>query len=46
MLAVDLVRRGAARFGPRTAVVDGARRLTFSEVDQASNRSGTFVLPY
>ncbi|MFF5262943.1 class I adenylate-forming enzyme family protein [Actinomadura viridis] len=44
MLTVDLVRRGAARFGPRTAVVDGARRLTFSEVDQASNRMARVLI--
>ncbi|MFN2535790.1 MAG: class I adenylate-forming enzyme family protein [Pseudonocardiaceae bacterium] len=38
MLAVELVRRGAKRHGSRTAVVAGADRLTFTEVDRASNR--------
>lgn len=38
MLAVDLLRRGAARFPNRTAVVFGDRSLTFHEVDDAANR--------
>lgn len=38
MLAVELVRRGAKRHGRRTAVVAGGDRLTFTEVDRASNR--------
>lgn len=38
MLAVDLVRRGAARFPARTAIVFGERSLTFREVDDAANR--------
>lgn len=37
MLTVDLVRRGAARFGPRTAVRFGAESLTYAQVDQAAN---------
>jgi acyl-CoA synthetase (AMP-forming)/AMP-acid ligase II len=38
MLAVELVRRGAARHGARTAVVAGAESMTFAEVDGAANR--------
>ncbi len=38
MLAVDLVRRGASRFGPRVAVEYGDRSLTFAEVDASANR--------
>ena len=38
MLAVELVRRGAKRHGSRTAVIAGGDRLTFTEVDRASNR--------
>ena len=38
MLAVELVRRGAARYGSRTAVVFGGRSLSFAEVDTAANR--------
>lgn len=37
MLTVDLVRRGAARFGPRTAVRFGAESLTYTQVDEAAN---------
>ncbi|WP_326745693.1 AMP-binding protein [Streptomyces sp. NBC_00121] len=38
MLAVDLVRRGAARFAGRTAVHFENRSLTYAEVDEAANR--------
>ncbi|WPW32728.1 AMP-binding protein [Streptomyces atratus] len=38
MLAVDLVRRGAARFAGRTAVHFEDRSLTYAEVDEAANR--------
>jgi acyl-CoA synthetase (AMP-forming)/AMP-acid ligase II len=38
MLAVDLMRRGAARHRGRTAVISGAESLTFAEVDAAANR--------
>ncbi|MFE2093980.1 AMP-binding protein, partial [Streptomyces sp. NPDC059460] len=38
MLAVDLVRRGAARFAGRTAVHFEDRSLTYAEVDGAANR--------
>ncbi len=37
MLTVDLVRRGAARFGPRTAVRFGDESLTYAQVDAAAN---------
>ena len=37
MLTVDLVRRGAARFGPRTAVRCGTESLTYAQVDDAAN---------
>lgn len=42
-LAVDLVRRGAARYGDRTAVLFGDRSLTFREVDEAANRFANFL---
>ncbi|WP_219415521.1 AMP-binding protein [Pseudonocardia nigra] len=38
VLAVEMVRRGAARHGSRTAVVSGNRSLTHAEVDEAANR--------
>lgn len=38
MLAVDLVRRGAARHADRTAIVFGDRSLTYRDVDRAANR--------
>jgi non-ribosomal peptide synthetase component E (peptide arylation enzyme) len=38
VLAVELVRRGAARHASRTAVVSGERSLTFGEVDVAASR--------
>lgn len=37
MLAVELVRRGAARYAARTAVVIGDREFTFAEVDARAN---------
>src|SRR5690242_8131792 len=44
VLAVELVRRGAARFGPRTAVRFGDQSLTFSQVDDASNRMANVLV--
>lgn len=44
MLAAELVRRGAARFGPRTAVRFGDQSLTFTEVDGAANRMANVLL--
>jgi len=38
MLMTELVRRGAVYFGPKTAVVYGNDRLTFTQVDQLSNQ--------
>lgn len=38
MLTVDLVRRGAVRWGDRTAIECGATQLTFSQVDRLANR--------
>ncbi|MEU5976220.1 AMP-binding protein [Streptomyces sp. NPDC047315] len=38
MLAVDLVRLGAARFARRTALTFGDRSLSYAEVDEAANR--------
>ncbi|MCO5129988.1 MAG: AMP-binding protein [Xanthobacteraceae bacterium] len=38
MLMTELVRRGAIYYGPRTAVMYGDDKLTFTEVDQLSNR--------
>jgi long-chain acyl-CoA synthetase len=34
----ELVDRASRRFGPRVAVVDGSRRLTFAQVGERSNR--------
>ncbi|MFE3092445.1 class I adenylate-forming enzyme family protein [Streptomyces sp. NPDC059248] len=44
MLAVDLVRRGAARFAGRTALYYGDRALTFAEVDGAANRMARVLI--
>jgi hypothetical protein len=38
VLAVELVRRGAARHAKGTAVRSGDKSLTFAEVDEAANR--------
>jgi acyl-CoA synthetase (AMP-forming)/AMP-acid ligase II len=38
MLAAELVRRGAVRYGQRTAVVVGDREFSFAEVNQRANR--------
>jgi len=37
-VAAELVRRGAERFGTRTAVVFEDRSLTYREVDDATNQ--------
>lgn len=44
MLAVELVRRGAARFAERTAVVVADREFTFAEVDERANRLANALL--
>jgi acyl-CoA synthetase (AMP-forming)/AMP-acid ligase II len=38
VLTVDLIRRGAARFPERTALVAGDESLTFAETDALANR--------
>jgi fatty-acyl-CoA synthase len=38
--ALELIRRGAAQHGPRTAVVFGSQSMTFTEVDALSARLG------
>ena len=38
MLMTELVRRGAVYFGPRTAVIYGDDKLTFTQVDQLSDQ--------
>ncbi|MCB1414566.1 MAG: AMP-binding protein [Xanthobacteraceae bacterium] len=46
MLMTELVRRGALYHGPKTAVIYGDDRLTFTEVDRLSNRiAGVFIGP-
>jgi acyl-CoA synthetase (AMP-forming)/AMP-acid ligase II len=35
---LELIRRGAAQHGPRTAIVFGDQSMTFAEVDATSNR--------
>ena len=44
MLAAELVRRGARRFGDRTAVVVGEREFSFGEVDDRANRLANSLL--
>jgi acyl-CoA synthetase (AMP-forming)/AMP-acid ligase II len=44
MLMTELVRRGAVYFGPRTAVMYGNDKLTFTQVDRLSNQiAGVFI---
>lgn len=38
MLASEMIRRGAVYHGPKTAVMFGDQRMTFTEVDLLSNR--------
>ncbi|MEP9381452.1 class I adenylate-forming enzyme family protein [Nocardioides cheoyonin] len=42
-IAADLVRRGAARYADRTAVLSGDESLTYREVDEAANRIAGFL---
>ncbi|MEX0429702.1 class I adenylate-forming enzyme family protein [Nocardioides sp. DS6] len=42
-IAADLVRRGAARFADRTAVLFDDESLTYREVDEAANRIAGFL---
>jgi acyl-CoA synthetase (AMP-forming)/AMP-acid ligase II len=43
VLATDMVRRGARRFGPRTAVRFEDDSLTYRQVDEAANRFANFL---
>ncbi|MGP9812103.1 AMP-binding protein [Rhodopseudomonas sp. NSM] len=38
MLASEMIRRGAIYHGPKTAVLFGDKKLTFTEIDRLSNR--------
>ncbi len=40
----DVLHRSARRFGARTALVDGAHRMSYSELDAASNRFAHHLL--
>jgi len=40
----DLVHRSAARFGDRLAVVDGERRLTYTDLDALSSRFAHYLI--
>jgi len=40
----ELIRRGARRYGARTAVLCGEEKLTFAEVDELSNRIANALL--
>jgi len=40
----DLLKRAAARFPDRTALTDGARRVTFSELERDANRFANYLV--
>ena len=40
----DLLKRAAARFPDRTAVTDGARRVTFTELERDANRFANYLV--
>src|SRR5258708_12375464 len=40
----DLLKRAAARFPDRTAVTDGERRVTFSEIERDANRFANYLV--
>ncbi|HEU5044173.1 MAG TPA: AMP-binding protein [Nocardioidaceae bacterium] len=44
VIAADLVRRGAARFADRTAVLFEDQALTYREVDEAANGFANFLI--
>ena len=40
----DLLKRAAARFPERTALTDGARRVTFTELERDANRFANYLV--
>src|SRR5688572_9989685 len=44
MLAGELLRRAAARFPDKQALIDGGRRLTYREFDRAADRAAQALL--
>ena len=40
----DLLKRAAARFPDRVAVTDGARRVTFTELERDANRFANYLV--
>ncbi|WP_420135573.1 AMP-binding protein [Rhodopseudomonas sp.] len=44
MLASEMIRRGAIYHGPKTAVMFGDQRMTFTEVDLLSNRIANVLI--
>src|ERR1700737_1166273 len=40
----DLLKRAAARFPDRIALTDGARRVTFSEIERDANRFANYLV--
>jgi acyl-CoA synthetase (AMP-forming)/AMP-acid ligase II len=40
----DLLKRAAARFPDRTALTDGARRVTFTELERDANRFANYLV--
>ena len=40
----DILRRSARRYGDRIAVTDGARRVTYAEIERDANRIGNYLL--
>ncbi|WP_342512892.1 AMP-binding protein [Sporosarcina sp. FSL K6-1522] len=40
----DIIRRAASRYENKTALVDGERRLTYRELDQACNRFANYLI--
>lgn len=40
----DILRRSARRYGDRVAATDGARRVTYAEIERDANRIGNYLL--